>query len=79
MPDRLYFAVPEYDTIGIGSLVWYYYLCGLYGPLHVVEIRHAGYGNGAHKQWILFDTSKNEYFTAKWDQLRIPKECIKEE
>ena len=79
MPDRFYFAKPEYDTIDVGSLVWYYYLCGLYGPLHVVEIRNSGYGNASHKSWILFDSSKDEYFTAKWDQLRVPKPCIKEE
>jgi len=80
MPNRLYFGKPEYGSIGVGSLVWYHsrtYV--IQGPFHVVEIRHAGYGNGAHKKWILFDSSKNEHHQVGWDELRIPKECIKEE
>lgn len=72
----LEFWKPEYGSIEIGSLVWYYHMCSLKGPLLVVEIRHAGYGNGAHKQWILFDSSKNEYYPATWDTLRVPKERI---
>ena len=76
MLRRTYFDKPDHGTVDVGSLVWYYNSVVLIGPLHVVEIRHSGYGNGAHKKWILFDTCKNEYRPATFDQLRIPKECV---
>ena len=77
MIDRMYFTSPEYNTINIGSLVWYCaYNITIEGPFLVVDIRHAGYGQASHKKWILFDTSKNAHHSVKWDQLRIPKECI---
>ena len=73
--DRMYFTQPEYDTINIGSLVWYCaYNIAIEGPFLVVDIRHAGYGQASHKKWILFDTSKDAHYSVKWDQLRIPKE-----
>ena len=68
------FWKPDWGTIEVGSLVWYYNMCTLFGPLHVVEIRHAGYGQGAKKKWILFDSSKDRYYTADWYDLRVPRE-----
>ena len=81
MPERMYFAKPDYDSIGIGSLVWHYHhnLCRLQGPFYVVEIRHGGYGNGSYKKWILFDTLNNSYHTTRYENLRVPKDCLKEE
>ena len=79
MPDRMYFAKPEYGTVEVGSLVWFFGLSTLLGPFHVVDIRSTGYGNGARKQWILFDSSKNEYYPAAWDALRVPMPCVTEE
>jgi len=70
------FWKPEDGSIGVGSLVWYYDQCNLYGPLHVIELRNAGYGLGAHIKYVLFDTSKNEYRPAIFNQLRIPKERV---
>ncbi len=75
MSKRMYFSKPDYGSIDVGSLVWYYNNWSIIGPLHVVEIRHAGYGNGAHKRWVLFDTSENAYHTARYEHLRVPKEC----
>ena len=68
------FWKPEAGSIGVGSLVWCYHQCILYGPLHVVELRNAGYGSGAHIKYVLFDSTKNEYRPAIFNQLRIPKE-----
>ena len=68
------FWKPDYGTIGIGSLVWYYYLCGLHGPFLVIDIRHSGYGQASKKKWILFDASTDSHYACEWDYLRIPKE-----
>ena len=70
------FWKPEVGTVEVGSLVWYYRDCTLYGPVHVVELRNAGYASGAHVKYVLFDSSKNEYRSALFNQLRIPKERI---
>lgn len=70
------FHIPEDESIEVGSLVWHYYLCSLRGPLLVVDTRHAGYRTGRRKRWVLFDSSKNEYYQAAFNELRIPKERI---
>ena len=76
MSDVMYFSKPDYNSIDVGSLVWHYNhnLCRLQGPFHVVEIRSAGYGSNAHKQWILFDSSRDVYYPALWNNLRVPKD-----
>ena len=76
MSDKIYFAKPDYGTVDVGSIVWYFNFAKLLGPFHVIEIRHGGYGNGSIKKWILFDASKNAYHTARYEHLRVPKEII---
>ena len=70
------FHTPAHESIKIGSLVWHYHhnLCRLQGPFHVVEIRHLGHGDNSYKKWILFDTCKDLYYPALWNNLRVPKE-----
>jgi len=75
MSDRLYFTKPEFGTIDVGSLVWYYRTDVLIGPLLIIDRRIAGYGFNAKKYWILFDSSKNEYHQSETKYLRIPQEC----
>ena len=70
------FWIPEDGTIGVGSLVWCYHMCTLYGPLHVVELRNAGYGNNSRILYVLFDSSGNEYRSGTFNQLRIPRERV---
>ena len=76
MPDRMYFAKPDYDTIGVGSLVWYYRTDVLLGPFLIVDKRYAGYGNNSKRYWILFDSSRKEYHQADTKYLRVPQECV---
>ena len=74
MSDSVYFVKPEYGSIDVGSLVWYYNAWSIVGPLHVVEIQTGGYGNGSFKKWVLFDISENAYHTTRYENLRVPKE-----
>lgn len=75
MSKRMFFAKPDYGTICVGSLVWYYRTDVLIGPLLIVDKRTAGYGFNTKKYWVLFDSSRNEYHQSELKWLRVPQEC----
>ena len=75
MTDATFLAKPEYGSIDVGSLVWYYRTNVIVGPLLVIDKRYGGYGFNKKKYWILFDSSTNEYHQAESKWLRVPREA----
>ena len=74
MTDGMIMAKPDYGTVDIGSLVWYYRTDVVLGPFLIVDKRYAGYGNNSKRYWILFDSSRNEYHQSESKWLRVPQE-----